>query len=360
MCGDAPRPCFPSLLLSVACLAGLGAVPAEATCPSSCPAPATWTQPFSFAGLVWERKSGCGGPGPNCWAPENAELVPGEGVHLRLTRRMGKWYAGEIRTVAPVPCGSYSAYLVGRTDTLDPNVVLGYFLYDDDAGETTEPCPDELDMESSRFGDSTAPNGHFVSYAAGLCGPADLASYSYALEGSYTTHQIDWAPGSVNFRMLHGHRCAAEQPAYLIGERSFASPLVPGEGGLRLHVNLWAFAGNPPTDQQDVEIVIRDIVPACAVLAAETPTPVRDDALAVRPNPARGGADLQLVLQAAGHVRVTIADVAGRRVATLADGAFPAGMHRLRWEPARRVAGVYVARLEAEGRTLIRRIVLLP
>lgn len=345
---------------AAACLALLFARPSHASCPAQCPAPATWTQPFSFAGLTWERKSGCGGPGPNCWAPENTEPVAGEGVRLRLTRRSGKWYSAEIRTAAPVPCGAYSFHLIGRTDLLDPNVVLGVFLYDDAAGEAGNPCPDELDLESSRFGDPNAPNGHFVSYASGVCGPADLHDFSYALTGTYTTHQIDWAPGAVSFRLLHGHRLSAELPEYLIGERSFVSPLVPAAGGMRLHVNLWAFAGNAPTDQQEVEVVISDIVSAGPVLTAAPSAPAVDRAMAVRQNPSRGGVDIQLALPADEHARVTILDVTGRRVATLADAAFPAGRHRLRWDPAPVTPGVYFARLEAGGRAISRRIVLLP
>ncbi len=362
MTGAAPRVRIrplPAVVAGVALLitdVGL----ASASCPAQCPSPASWTQPFSFAGLTWERKSGCGGPGPNCWAPENAEPVTGEGVRLRLARRSGKWYSAEIRTAAPVPCGAYSFHLIGRTDLLDPNVVLGVFLYDDAAGEAGAQCPDELDLESSRFGDASAPNGHFVSYASGVCGPADLDDFSYALTGTYTTHQIDWAPGAVSFRLLHGHRLSAELPEYLIGERSFISPLVPAAGGMRLHVNLWAFAGNAPTDQQDVEVVISNIVSATPVLAAEPAPAAVDRAMAVRQNPSRGGVDIQLALPADEHARVTILDVTGRRVATLADESFAAGNHRLRWDPAPVAPGVYFALLEAGGRMISRRIVLLP
>src|SRR5262245_26931209 len=95
------------------------ATPARSTCPASCAAPASWGQPFAFAGLTWERKSGCGGPGPNCWAWENATLVAGDGVHLKLTRVAGHWYAAEIRTAVPVAYGDYSVRVVGRTDLLD-------------------------------------------------------------------------------------------------------------------------------------------------------------------------------------------------------------------------------------------------
>ena len=333
--------------------------PASASCPSQCASPATWGQPFTFAGLRWERKSGCGGPGPNCWAPENAEPITGEGVRMRLTRRQGSWYSSEIRTTAPVANGGYAFHLVGRTDLLDPNVVLGIFLYDDAAGEAGNPCPAELDVESSRFGNPAAPNGHFVTYASELCSPADLGSVHYALNGTYTTHQIDWSPGAVSLRLMHGHRCAPELPEHVIGERTFVSPLVPAAGGMRLHVNLWAFAGSAPTDQQEVEIVVRDIVPSCVAVADAAPAAAPARELAVLRNPSRRGAELRFAIPADERVRVTILDVSGRRIATLADAAFPAGRHHLRWDPSSGAPGVYFARLEAGGRTVTRRMVVL-
>jgi hypothetical protein len=129
---------------------------------------------------------------------------------------------------------------------------------------------------------------------------------------------------------------------------------------MRLHVNLWAFAGNAPTDQQEVEVVIRDIVATGPVLAAESSPVTGDRTLAVRQNPSRGGVDIQLSLPVDERARVTILDVTGRRVATLADAAFTAGRHALRWDPVAAPPGVYFARLDAGGRVISRRIVLLP
>ncbi|MGH7730672.1 MAG: T9SS type A sorting domain-containing protein, partial [Candidatus Eiseniibacteriota bacterium] len=342
---------------TIALIAPLCPGDGRAVCSAECPTAATWSQPFSFARLSWERKSGCGGPGPNCWAPANVEEVAGEGIRLRLTRQAGRWYAAEMRTTAPVPEGRYSVQLVGRPDLLDQNVVLGVFLYDDAAGEIWDPCPAELDLESSRFGDPTAPNGHFVTYGSGGCSPADLADVGYTLTGSYTTHQIDWTSGAVSFRLMHGHRNTPDLPEHLIGERRFVSPLVPAAGGMRLHVNLWAFAGNAPTDQQEVEMVIRDIVAGGPVLAAEPPPSASGRALAVRQNPARGGVDILFTLPADGHARVAILDVAGRRAATLVDASFPAGPHRLRWDPGPATPGVYFIRLEVGGHAVTRRFV---
>jgi hypothetical protein len=79
------------------------------------------------------------------------------------------------------------------------------------------------------------------------------------------------------------------------------------------------------------------------------------------PNPARGNATLRFALTTRGAVRLALFDAAGRRVATLADGVHEAGEHSvafaLRDGAGRDLpAGLYLARLEAEGRVLTRRI----
>jgi hypothetical protein len=350
------------MLTACACLLVLiAARPVLASCPASCPAPAGWTQSFPFAGMTWERKTGCGGPGPNCWMPENAP-VDSDGVHLKLTRVSGRWYTAEIRTAQPVPPGSYSVRLIGRPDLLDPNVVLGAFLYDDAAGDRGDPCPAELDLESSRFGDPAAANGHFVTYGSGLCGATDVVDFPYSLGGTYTTHQIDWEPGSVTFRLMHGHRCAAESPEYLIAERRFDSSMIPAGGGMRLHLNLWAFAGQAPTDQTQVEVVVHDVVTSCAAVAAAAASPDAQDpdwGMAVRRHPSGGDAEIHFTLPAASPVTLSIVDVGGRWLATLVDSSLPAGPHVAFWDAGGTPAGVYFARLAVGERTVARRIVVL-
>ena len=82
-------------------------------------------------------------------------------------------------------------------------------------------------------------------------------------------------------------------------------------------------------------------------------------------NPGRGGATLRYSLPQAGVVRLVIYDLAGREVRVLANGRLEADDYRARWdgrnETGQRVSGgMYVVRLEAEGRALVRRVVLLP
>jgi len=89
--------------------------------------------------------------------------------------------------------------------------------------------------------------------------------------------------------------------------------------------------------------------------------PVALSFAAPSPNPARGGTLLDFTLSRAGHVRLLVYDAAGRRVQLLRDSELPAGAHRerfaLRDEAGRDLAsGLYLVRLEAEGRVLTRRL----
>ncbi|WP_456430194.1 S8 family serine peptidase [Rhodocaloribacter sp.] len=78
------------------------------------------------------------------------------------------------------------------------------------------------------------------------------------------------------------------------------------------------------------------------------------DLLPNYPNPFRAATTLVFELPEAAHVRLTIYDVLGRRVATLVDGMRKAGAHTVRWEPGRTAAGVYFCRLEAGASTATR------
>jgi hypothetical protein len=86
--------------------------------------------------------------------------------------------------------------------------------------------------------------------------------------------------------------------------------------------------------------------------------------LVARPNPFTGSIELVFSLSSAEQIRASIHDVRGRLIRRLADTAYPAGDHGLLWDgrdSAGRLvpAGVYFARLEANGTTQTRKIVRL-
>jgi hypothetical protein len=82
------------------------------------------------------------------------------------------------------------------------------------------------------------------------------------------------------------------------------------------------------------------------------------------PNPFDTSTTLRFTRAIAGHVRLSIHDAAGRRVRTLIDDSRHAGEHRITWDGrdsrGRNVAtGIYMARLEAEGKVTARRMMRL-
>jgi len=99
--------------------------------------------------------------------------------------------------------------------------------------------------------------------------------------------------------------------------------------------------------------------------ALETPEAAPAPALAVRisPNPFAAEAELSFASSSPGAVRLSIHDVAGRRVRTLLAADLPAGVHRARWDgrddAGRALAsGVYFVRLERDGAVAARQVVL--
>ncbi len=100
------------------------------------------------------------------------------------------------------------------------------------------------------------------------------------------------------------------------------------------------------------------------VSAAPSPTGPAPGVTAA-PNPANPGTTVRWRTEADGSARVTVHDVAGRRVRVLFDGSLAAGSHAAPWDgrdqAGRRVAaGAYVVRVESAGGAGAVTVVLLP
>ena len=102
----------------------------------------------------------------------------------------------------------------------------------------------------------------------------------------------------------------------------------------------------------------------CPEWVAVDPEPVTELTLApVAPNPSHGGALVSYTLPTTASVRLWVLDLQGRAMATLVDGVVPAGRHDALWNgttpggAAR--PGMYFVRLEANGRHLVRSVILV-
>ena len=108
-------------------------------------APTGSTQ-LAFAGLTWQRKAEPQfGPGPNDWAPDLAWVDTQGRLHLKIAKdAAGKWWCAEVTSDKSFGYGEYRFTFAGPFSELDPNVVLGLFIYLDD--------DHEIDFELTRWG----------------------------------------------------------------------------------------------------------------------------------------------------------------------------------------------------------------
>jgi len=82
-------------------------------------------------------------------------------------------------------------------------------------------------------------------------------------------------------------------------------------------------------------------------------------AFEVAPNPARATARLRISLPAAAGVKVSLYDLAGRKVATVVDRALKAGENACLLDVSGTAAGVYILRLEAGDRVVAKRVAVV-
>ena len=121
---------------------------------------------IEFSGYQWEVRPSedSGGPGPNHWDENNVSVDSNGYLHMKLTQRNGEWYCSEVYLPQALGFGLYQFSVIGRVDTLDPNVVLGLFNY-----PTPDIGPDgtnEIDIEFAHWGDPSSPIDNYTVFPA--------------------------------------------------------------------------------------------------------------------------------------------------------------------------------------------------
>lgn len=202
-----------------------------------------------FSGYEWAIKGGDGlGPGPNSFSSSDSTVWVDDQdrLHLRISRRGGRWYCAEVYLLQSLGYGTYTFYLSSRVDLLDRRVVGSPFIYEDDTRE--------LDVEFSRWDVEGGPNAQFVVQPWNI--PEHREQFYMGLDGDHSTHQIVWRPGSVRFRSTQGDGLHPP-PGRIIHEWMYEGGDVPEEGDERGHINLWLLHGEAPSDDQEAEMVLR-------------------------------------------------------------------------------------------------------
>lgn len=204
-----------------------------------------------FSGYEWEVKAGRYYPGKNNWAKDNVWVDDKGYLHLKISQHAGQWYCAELATVRRFGYGVYQFQVIGQVDKLDPNMVLGLFVYPGE--ETGFNEKNEIDIEFAQWGKKDAPRGNYTV-------TPDTHPFLFSLEGNYTVHQFTWDKQQVLFQSFHGHAPNENQEIsnwlYIPEQYKKTAPVPP----VRVHMNFWLYLGHPPSDGQEREIVIRKFV----------------------------------------------------------------------------------------------------
>lgn len=323
---------------------------------------------ISFSGYDWRVKGpGVYGPGPNRF-DDGVDAVwvdEGDRLHMTIQNNFGNWFSTEIALVDPLGYGDYIFTTVGRLDLLDPNAVLGLFVWQ------YGPCYDpaylwwnpynEFDIEFSRWGDPSDDIAQFV--AQPFDWPGNLSRFDAAFaDGEITSHAFRWLPDRVECRSWRGGP-GDEASSVQIHAWTYTGPHIPRPEQPRVHINLWHI--NPPASDQEV------VLDAFTFVPEDEPTPVGDTPLATRssladarPNPFNPSTAIGYTMPSDGFADIVIYDVRGKRVHTLVSGRAAAGYNEVVWDgrddSGNRVAsGVYLYQLRTRGVVETKKMVLL-
>jgi len=214
---------------------------------------------IQFSGYEWivrDQGSDLSGPGPNLWDGSNVWVDESGSLHLELSHAKDGWHSSEVTMTQRLGFGRYQFQVIGPIGQLDPNIVLGLFNY-----PTEDVGPDgtnEIDIEFAHWGNPAAPIGNFTVWPVQDGVTNTSVSFPVELNGTYTTHRFTWESQQIFFQSLHGHTDG--------NENEFANWLYQPEEPsahisqqpMPIHINLWLFQGQPPTNGSEVEVIIHN------------------------------------------------------------------------------------------------------
>ncbi len=177
-------------------------------------------------------------------SPENVWTDQQDRLHMRITHRDGKWYCPEVICGQSFGYGTYSFTLESVAASLDRNVVLGLFTWDDDPASAHR----EIDIEFSRWGVAGDPNAQYVLQPWDQTG--NRHRFTCPPLAGQSVHSFTWRSDSLAFASTQG-----QTP---IHSWTFTGTGIPAPGNEHPRINLWLVNGStaPPADGKEVEVII--------------------------------------------------------------------------------------------------------
>lgn len=210
-----------------------------------------------FAGREWLVKASANpvGPGPNHFSDRTQDVwVDADGLHLTITYHDGVWWCTEIFSAESLGYGTYTFTLAGAVDQINPNAVLGLFTWDDTSSLENHR---EIDVEVSRWGETSAQNTQFVVQPWDHAG--NRQRFDMVLTKNLSTHQFTWAESEVQFTSYQGN-AASPAPEDVFQSWKYTGADIPHHGEENVHLNLWLYNSAPPSDGNPLEVVVKDFL----------------------------------------------------------------------------------------------------
>ncbi|MCK4339511.1 MAG: T9SS type A sorting domain-containing protein [Candidatus Cloacimonetes bacterium] len=322
---------------------------------------------ISFSGYNWIVKQ-CEetiGPGLNyfsdntsdVWVDENDEL------HMKITYRSGKWYCSEVIADTSLGYGKHVFYVKSRVDSLDQNAVLGLFTWD----ECTPPEPPynyrEMDIEFSRWGEAQSDtNAQYVVQ------PWDTPGNRHRFiidSDTCTTHMFEWRENYIEFQSYYG--CSSTPSSNdLIESWTYTGSDIPTPGDENPRINLWLFNGVPPSDGEDIEIIIQ-----CFEFTSDT---IAVDNYIVNPqpyylyqnypNPFNPKTKISFSISKDNKVDISVYTIKGQKIKTLVNKLLLVGEYSIIWngknDSGKLVSsGIYFYKMGLENYSSTKKMILL-
>jgi hypothetical protein len=218
------------------------------------PSPASSPRTIQFSGHTWWVKSSSNpvGPGPNFFSDSSDNVwVDGQGrLHMRTTWEKDHWECAEIVSNESFGYGEYAFTLASNPESLDEEVVLGLFTWDDQSDYYHR----EIDIEFSRWENQTNVDAQYVLQ------PWDFPNHIYRFDvisnGRTTTHSFRWEPDQIAFRSYLGAYAVTPDPGNAIQSWDYTGSDIPPPGNENARINLWLVNGRPPANGKGAEIVL--------------------------------------------------------------------------------------------------------
>jgi len=190
-------------------------------------------------------------------SPANVSVDENGYLHLKIQKNGDTWSAAELFTSTRLGFGTYQWQIDGPIDTLDKNVVLGLFPYGP-AANIGDDGTNEIDIEYSRWGQATGPNGDWTNYPASGTTIGEL-SYSFSLSGgTLSTSRFVWTSAFIEDFLLAGLEPPSSTTSVIKSWKYAPANSLTNipQQALPLGMNLWCYA--IPSDGKNVEIIVRD------------------------------------------------------------------------------------------------------